>query len=102
PAHVARPLPIHAEAVVAEAAGPALSFARGVEMDSVAIGAQQHDLQSIEQCRLPGTVGPEESRVPTDIKILPCVEEILDQTNRLKLLHRRPPLRRLRSRRRRP
>src|SRR3546814_15089961 len=79
---------IRAEAIVPERS---LILDRGpdIETDLVHVCAEHRDLDRVEQCRLAGTVGAEEGRVPVDEDVLGLADEVLDQDQFFELLHSR-------------
>src|SRR3546814_1449725 len=58
-----------------------------IETDLVHVCAEHRDLDRVEQCRLAGTVGAEEGRVPVDEDFLGLADEVLDQDQFFELLH---------------
>ena len=84
---------IHAEAIIADAARAVTAAGLRIEADLVAVRAEHHDLQRIEQGALAGAVGRNDRGGRIQFQRFGLEQEELDQMRALKLIHRRCPCR---------
>ena len=82
---------VHAQAVVADAAGAMAAAGLGVETDLVAVRAQHHDLQGIQQCTFTSAVGRDDRSGGVQFQGFGLEQEELHQMGALKLMHRQCP-----------